>query len=353
MPLSQQQIDSYRAAIAKTHQWAHQNWNRFVEEKDPQAHYKALAFWASVGDTRMAAVHRRLIEESFLQADGDFRMSPTERGWKQFPSSPKNRYLYANGWIVAGLMRSGAYDLARRALEFILLFQDSASGGFFSRFDPATQTIDRSVLDSSSTSSAGIALVASGRLAEARRAGDFILRLLDLQPKPKEFFYASIKDGKLETDLGDSQDQWDNDGRKQKCLSAVNDAASEMTWLIGKPNKFLARLYSATGEHRYLDGARRTVDFFLQLPEAAWTNFASCKTMWAAAEMYRLTGEQRYFDITTRLMDYYCQTQSPSGTWVHTLWYKQESDQPFGWTADITLEYGVEFSDVLYDLSGR
>src|SRR5688500_2547850 len=108
MALSQEQVDRYRSAIARTHQWALNHWDRFVEEKDPQAHYKGLAFWASVGDTRMAGLHRRLFEERFLQSDGDFRMSATSRGWLAFPSSPKNRYLYANGWIVAGLLRSGA-----------------------------------------------------------------------------------------------------------------------------------------------------------------------------------------------------------------------------------------------------
>ena len=45
-------------------------------------------------------------------------------------------------------------------------------------------------------------------------------------------------------------------------------------------------------------------------------------------------------------------SQLPSGCWVHYLRYKQESDQPLAVTMDITLEFGGEISDVLYDLAG-
>ncbi len=125
----------------------------------------------------------------------------------------------------------------------------------------------------------------------------------------------------------------------------------ELTWLIGKPTRFLTKLYTATGETRYLDGARAAFDFFHRLDAGAWTNYASCKTMWAGAELYRLTGESRFAEAACRLLDYYCATQSESGAWVHTLWYKDESEQAFTWTADITLEYGGEFSDVVYELN--
>ncbi len=74
-------------------------------------------------------------------------------------------------------------------------------------------------------------------------------------------------------------------------------------------------------------------------------------TAGAGAELYCITGEDVFAETATRLLDFYCKTQSPRGCWVHTLWYKDESEQSFPWTADITYEYGAEFSDVVYDLS--
>ncbi len=276
------------------------------------------------------------------------------KGFVSFPATLTNQYIYSNGWLIAGLIKNSAYDLAQKALQFILKFEHPTLGGYYYAFDAKTKSIDERLLDSSSTSSAGLALLACGRIAEARCAGDFLLRLLSLQPHPDEFFFSCMKpDGTLHTDVMKSENQWDENSRKQKCLSAKGDALNELTWLIGKPNKFLTRLYVATGESKYLDGAKTCFDFFHKLDERKWVNYASCKTMWAGAELYRITGERRYADTATRLLDFYCKTQSASGTWVHTLWYKSEAEQSFPWTADITCEYGAEFSDVVYDLSAR
>jgi len=354
MYLSSEQLERYDRCIRKTVEWAHSRYDRILQEKDLQGHYKAPAFWAAVGDARMAGLHRKIICERFLRDDGDFRMADDVKGFTQFACTTVNQYIYPNGWITVGMQKSGAYDVVAKALEFILRFEDPNHGGFYYAFDPKTRRIDKSLMDSSSTSSAGMALLMAGRLAEARRAGDFILRLLELQPQPDKFFFSCMRpDGSLHTDVFRTEDQWDPNSRKQKCLSTQADGLNELTWLIGKPTKFLTRLYTATGQGQYLEGAKKAFFFFHKLHPNAWQNYASCKTMWAGAELYRITGEKVFAETATRLLDFYCQTQAPSGSWVHTLWYKSEEEQTFSWTADITYEYGAEFSDVVYDLCAR
>ena len=351
MYLTAKRLETYTHTIDLTRQWARANRDRLMKEPDLQAHYKGPYFWASVGDMEMAGVYRGLIAERFLRDDGDFRMAPDVKGFLSFPCTTVNQYIYPNGWITTGMIKTGAYDIARRGIEFILRFQDPKFGGFYYAFDPKTLTIDKKLMDSSSTSSAGIALLACGRLEEARRAGDFILQLLALQPQFDKYYFSCMKaDGTLHTDVMGNENEWDADSRKQKCLSAKHDGLKELTWLIGKPTKFLTRLYTATGDEKYLEGAKKCFFFFHKLDKNAWVNYASCKTMWAGAELYRLTGEKAFAETATKLLDYYCKTQSPRGCWVHTLWYKDESEQAFTWTADITYEYGGEFSDVVYDL---
>jgi hypothetical protein len=187
-------------------------------------------------------------------------------------------------------------------------------------------------------------------MKEARRGGDFILRLLELQPEPDKYFFSCMNaDGTLKVDVFGNEDGWAPDGRKQKCLSAEADGAAELTWLIGKPTKFLTRLYAATGDDKYLAGAKKAFYFFHKLHENAWTNYASCKTMWAGAELYRLTGEEVFAETAVRILDFYCRTQSPSGNWVHKLWYEDSSSQTLAWSADITFEYMAEISDVIFD----
>ena len=350
MILGTDRLERYRACVAGTVRWAYHNGDRALAEPDLQAHYKGLYFAASVGDMVLAARYAGIVRR-LMRADGDFRTEEQFKGFRQFPCSPPNQYIYPNGWIIAGAQRLGVYDIARVGLGFIEPFQDPAHGGFYYTFDPAAGRIDRGLMDSSSTSSAGLALLACGRLEQAMRAGDFILRLLDAQSEPDRYFFSCMKpDGTLETDVFAGEDKWDPNGRKQKCLSAEADAGAELTWLIGKPTKFLTRLATATGEQRYLRGARAGFDFFHRLQENAWTNYASCKTMWAGAELYRLTGEARFAETAIRILDFFADSQLPSGGWVHHLWYADESDQPFPATADITLEFGGEISDAIFDL---
>ena len=350
MYLTQEQLERYQATVRKTVEWAYRNADRLRKVDDIQAHYKAPYFWASVGDMKMAGLCRRRIREHLLRADGDFRTEEDLKGFREFPCTLRNQYIYPNGWIVTGMQRLGAYEIARKGLAFILEFQDEQHGGFYFAFDAQTKKIDRRLMDSSSTSSAGIACLACGRIAEARRAGDFVLRLLELQPDPDKYYFSCMNpDGTLCTDVFANEDKWDADSRKQKCLSATADGMNELTWLIGKPTKFLTRLYAATGDDRYLEGARQAFFFFHKLDERAWENFASCKTMWAGAELYRVTGEEVFAETAVRILDHYCRTQSDSGSWVHTLWYRDESEQAYTWTADITYEYGGEISDVILD----
>ena len=354
MYLTPERLSRYQECIRKTVQWARGRYDRILQEKDLQGHYKAPAFWAAVGDAEMAGRCRQIIVDRFLREDGDFRMSDTVKGFTEFACTTVNQYIYPNGWITVGMQKAGAYDVVQKALKFILSFQDPKFGGFYYAFDPVKKVIDKRLMDSSSTSSAGMALLMAGRLDEARRAGDFVLRLLSLQPEPDKYYFSCIRpDGALHTDVFRTEDQWDPDSRKQKCLSATADGLNELTWLVGKPTKFLTRLYTATGKTEYLEGAKRAFFFFHKLHPNAWKNYASCKTMWAGAELYRITGESVFAETAVRLLDFYCQTQAPSGSWVHTLWYKSEEEQTFSWTADITYEYGAEFSDVVYDLCAR
>ena len=352
--LSLKEAENYKKPIRKVRDWAYKNENRIMKETDIQAHYKAPYFWLSVGDAWMMGRYRHEIEKRFLRSDGDFRTEETKKGFFVFDCTVHNQYIYANGWLLTAMQRIGAYNIVQKGLPFILKFQDQKTGGFYYKFDPGTKKIDKSLMDSSSTSSAGTALLACGRLREAEAAGDFILRLMKMQPEPGKYFFSCVNGkGKVHTDVFKSEDQWDVESRKQKCLSAVNDGLNELTWLVGKPTKFLARLYTATGKKKYLDGAIWGMKFFHGMDKNAWFNYASCKTMWAGAELYRATGKKEFAEVAVKILDYYTKTQRRSGSWVHTLWYKTEEAQAFTWTCDIAYEFGGEITDVIADLSAR
>lgn len=338
-------------AIKKGLTWLREHDRETLQIEDLSAHYKAPYLYAALGDPVRARFYAELMRNRFLQKDGDFRTGPFEKGWSHLPCSPANRYVYSNGWIIAGLRRLGFYGTARRGLEFILRFQSRELGGFFSRFDVKSGKVDPGYLDSSSSSSAGLALLACGLTNEACRTGDFILRLIDAQPEPDRYYFSSWKNGEgLMTDIRGDEDQNSIRGRKQYCLSAENNSMYELVWLIGKPMKFLGKLYDQTQEKKYLEGAINLFDFFHKLDEKRWQNLASCKIMWASAEIFRHTTERRFAETAERLLESLCERQHASGIWLHTLWYKNLSAQPFPSSLDTVQELCGEISDVLFEL---
>ncbi|MBN1553490.1 MAG: hypothetical protein JXA11_02000, partial [Phycisphaerae bacterium] len=313
----------------------------FAGREDLSNYYKAVYCHAVSGHALQAGRVAEYVKKHFLQPNGDFRTSPETKGWPHLAWSPLCHYIYANGWLVSGCVRAGRYDLAQAGAGFIESMFCEEHGGAWAYWENGR--VVRKMMDTSSTSSGGLAMLACGRIERAIKAGDFLLRLIDAQPQPDKYFFVNwLAEGRLHTDVFGNEDPHAEDGRKQHCLSAEHDAAGEMTWLVGKPMKFLAKLYDATGEKRFLDGADQLARFFQKLSPSRWENYGSCKIMWATAELYRHTGRQEYYDICTKIADFIADTQLSWGGWVHTLWYDNDDAQPMEMSSDITQEFVAE-----------
>ena len=320
---------------------------------DLSAHYKAPYLYAVAGKPEMAAYYASLMTKHYQQTDGDFRTTSREKGWYHLPASPANRYIYSNGWIIMGLRKLGCFGPADAAIGFVRGFQDADLGGFYSRFDPVHGLIDTDYIDSSSTSAGGLALLSCGHVEDARRAGDFLLKLLRAQPEPNENFYTSWhrKTG-LMTDVWRAEEDPNSvRGRKQYCLTSRTTSLEEMTWLIGKPMKFLSKLYDQTRVPTYLDAAQSLFDFFHRLDSERWHTLTSCKVMWASAELFRLTHLAHFSETADRIMTSICEQQDPSGTWVNRLFYDSPTEQPIEAQLDVVQEMCAELLDTAFDLN--
>lgn len=339
-------------AIQKGISWLIQNDSKINEMKDLASNYKAPYLYAVTGIRERARKYADLMSNKYLQKDGDFRTSINEKGWAHIPSSPENRYIYSNGWIISGLQKIGTYNPVKNGLEFINRFQDSALGGFYSRFDSKNMKINKDYLDTSSTSSAGLAMLACGQFERAKRAGDFILKMLDAQTDKNRFFFNSWETGKgLMTDVFYDEEAAAIRGRKNFCVSTEKDPVYEMIWFIGMPMKFLCDLYGMTLDTGYLDGAKELFSFFNKLNDGKWENNSGSKIMWGASELYRYTKDPEHKNAAIKILDWLIETQHESGVWVHSLWYKSIDEQPFPATLDLVQEYVSEISDVVFNIS--
>ena len=349
--MNQELLEQGQEAVVKGLSWLRRHSAQISKMEDLSAHYKAPYLYAVMGDPIRAGHYADLMRKRYLQADGDFRTSRLNRGWRDAPVMPAVHYLYPNGWIIVGLRKLGVYDAASRGIDFVRRFQSPELGGFFSRFDVSSGQVEERSLDTSSTSSAGLALLACGYVKEATLAGDFLLRLIEAQPEPERHFYTSWdKDTGLVTDVwGDGNGRFPG-GRPHFCLTTDADPLKELTWLAGKSMKFLAKLYDQTSDRKYLDAAVSLFDFFQRLDEGRWDSTGSCKIMWASAELYRHTGEPRFSEAAERIFDSLCQSQTSDGIWVHTVIGNIE-DQPMAATIDIAQELCAEINDTMFELS--
>ncbi len=278
------------------HQQRDGSWKR-LPEAPFDAYYRASWTLGVMGEAAAAERELDFVKSSFMTADGDF--VPRENGWYHHV-----HYSYPNAILLLGAHRLGRYDVAMPALRYLLGQQDPTHGGFYmTRVEPG----ERGDCNTLTTAMAGIACLAAGRVEAAVKAGDWLQRLVELQPARSERFYTTTgPDGRLRTDYPQEATRW----------HMVDAEVETQCWYaVGLPFVFALLLHEATAEERYADIARWLLDFQL-LCVNPWDGPSSGKGAWGCSILYRLTGEQRFRDIALHVAGNFASRQTPEG------WFK-------------------------------
>ncbi len=213
--------------------------------------------------------------------------------------------VYDRGWLVWGAGICGRYDIAFPLAEEILEYQDRESGGFLDR--AADLREGEGVQHAMTAGFAGLGLLSTRHVAAARRAGDFLINLLKLQPRPQEGLFLAANhraDGTQELLLErTSRDFVDRDGFKQRPAR------------LGPVQVLLVRLYRLTRKNRYLDAARTYTDAVLTGRDGIYDCVESHKFLWGLAELYQVSPEDRYRRAARRIAAYLIRSQQPDGQW--------------------------------------
>ena len=310
-----------------------------VVADDPRCYYKVVWALTVAGRLREANLAASYIKSRFMLEDGDFSGGTPRSSEEWFQG---RYYTYLNVWIVIGAHKLGRFDLSIPGINYMLRYRDPVTGGFCNE-KPYPQ--GRYIEDALATSYNGLACLYLGRLEEARGAGNFLIRLLELQPEFEERFYAAMDgEGRLITDFP-----------PEEAIHRVVEAGERQQYyyIIGYPIILLSKLYLATGEKRYLETAERYFSFTKICRGDVYASPPSGKLGWGCALLYRVTKDEEIGRAVKAVTEYLLERQEEEGCWLRFPGFKRYRDgepYPLCGAIDITSEFTAWLSEILQEI---
>jgi hypothetical protein len=260
-------------------------------------YYRGPWALASMGELGPALALCDWIRDNLLRdgkLDGDLRILTD--GW-----------AYRDSALIVGAQMLGQYDLSHGLVDSLCAWQDPISGGFANDATPAGDGSDE--MDIPYAAGPGLALLATGRLDEARRVAGFLKAIYAAQPALPDRFYC----------FWSRQDQRpiiESDPAFEQRFVVDQHADRMQRWTIGGiAAGFLGRLYLADPQPGYLALAREYQGFSMAATDAQFNYPSVCKSSWGASLLYQITGEDAYLDWLQRMAQWYLETQEADGWW--------------------------------------
>ena len=268
------------------------------QESSLWAYHKAPVLFCRSGDGDQAARLLHWMSRRLMPATGLFR--GTEEDGED---EALLQHADMNAWVCRGAHLCARYDLSFAGCAYLAACQGKEVGGVYNRRRDGSRCATHDVV---SAASAGLAFLCLGRMAEARRAGAFLIRALENQPAPKRFYVRFDGEAKPATEFPESLAQ----------LYVVDGTQTGQQYgFLGVPAVLLARLARATGETEFLEGAKE----YFRLAEGCaadlFGTLACGKVGWAGAVLYAMTRRRRYYEAAEKAAVFLVAAQDAEGRW--------------------------------------
>jgi hypothetical protein len=313
-------VGAYEKALEKGLRWILSQRNpdgSFGDVSERKTHYFKLPMALhDNGYEGLAWEHMRWLREQTFTEEGDFE-DPR-------PGYHDAHRVYRNLWYIRAAHFLEMYDLATRAMGYVLRFRNPATGGFRAAA-PYEDRQGPSREDLILTAFGGLDSITLGHRAEAKEAGDWVLQLLEAQPDLDEGLYMMWRPdrGVVRDVPADHDRSWYVVDRREEGQDYYN---------LGVAILFLSHLYRLTGDERYLEGAEAYYGFFESCQDDRLRSVSSGKVMYGLTWLHLAAGEQRYIDQARTAADYLVEAQGEDGYWC----------QHGGPYLNITAEYAFE-----------
>jgi hypothetical protein len=218
-------------------------------------------------------------------------------------------YTYPNANLIYAAVILRQFDLSTRGIKFLLEMQDKESGGFYNLKDSPKE---KQIEDIAVSCQDGLACILTGHMEEASRVVDFVENIYNMQPdiENKLYFVYSPKKKKMITEFS-----------KEEARPFVIDVEEpkQFYYVPGLAAAFLCRMYMADPKERYLDLAKKYLDFAIRCSDEKYRRPQIGKVGWGASLLYQITGDARYRDVVLKVGEHYVRDQNPEGYWLNTV----------------------------------
>ena len=260
-------------------------------------YYKVPAALHCSGHDRAASLLCDWIRKKGIQQNGDFGPRPTK-----LPDLWDYGYLYYNIWVVLGAQKLGYYDLSERGMNFLSTFWDSISGGFYCH--PNIHN-EKTKQDLWVVAGCGIAALATSRMKESIGVAKWMDNLMELQPDYPDYLYSTYSR---------AEGLIINPNIRYRMYRGANE--DQFFFHPGIAGGFLASIYMATNDRKWLDLSIKYMDFVDNASDFLFDLPRSGKVGWAASLLYTITGDNKYKKIALRVGDILIGLQSDLGYWT-------------------------------------
>lgn len=245
---------------------------------------------------------------------------------------------YPLSCLIVGATLMQRFDIIHPGTQHLITWQDPETGGLYNNRQDMTATGEQELFP---TCQAGMTFLLAGQVEAARKAGEWVKRLWDLQPDVEHKLYTIYSRAKgLVVDYALDQEAVYVVGKDEPWQNHFNG---------GIAAAFLSELYMATGEEKWLGLARKYQEFSMTTDECQFQSMQLCKSCWGSGLLYVITREECYRDWTVRLGDWFLDHQFEDGHWENTKFWTPNPTAADN--IEITVEFVMHVANIIAYLS--
>lgn len=332
---AEKRVDAYREACCRGTSWLLARVNpdgSIGPVEDRLFYYRVPWTFVLVGEIVAASRVLDWIYQHMFTPIGAFEGVSPQGGFERRYGS------YPIACLLVGANMLQRLDIVYPGTQNLLTWQDPALGGFYNDRQDLTPSGEQELFP---TAQGGMTLLLTGQIEAAKRAGEWMERLWDLQPDRAHKLYHVFCPAKgLVRDYAPDQEALYVTKKNQPWQHHYNG---------GIAAAFLTQLYMATREKRWLDLAQTYQAFSITTDACQFQSKQVCKSGWGAGLLYVVTREERYRDWAVRLGDWFLEHQFQDGHWENTKYWNPNPS--LADNIEITTEFVMHLAHLVAYLS--